>query len=190
VNKTGSPLAPRRARFVSRWRHSVIYAEVSPLTTCLVVLQRRKAGSGNKPRDASNAHGATAAESVRNFVTKNKKFSRKINYSAYDSLFGGATASDTGQDKDDDDDDGLYGMEDKSDGEGMVVVEEEGGGVGARKTVTRRSAPRRSHGDGDGDTTMDASTRADSEEDPDAEGEKDDDAWGAADDVDAYEQEV
>jgi transcription factor IIIB 90 kDa subunit len=145
----------------------------------------------------SNAHGATAAESVRNFVTKNKKFSRKINYSAYDTLFGGTTITDTGNDKDADDDDGLYHLDDKSDGEAMVVIEESGGGVGARKPArkpqTRRTQTNRDEdgdGDKDGDTTMDASAKAYSDDDQDADGEKDDDTWGAAEDVDLYEQEV
>ena len=178
-NGEGSSARPRKVRILSE-------AKNYPLIWCW---QRRKAGSSNKPRDASNAHGATAAESVRNFVTKNKKFSRKINYSAYDTLFGGTAATDTGQAKGyDDGEDGLYTMDDKSDGEGMVVVEEEGGGVGALKTPVRRSASRRAHGDVDGDMMMDASAKADSDED--AEGEKDDDAWGVTDDVDAYEQEV
>lgn len=158
--------------------------------------QRRKTGTNNKPRDASNAHGATAAESVRNLVTKSKKFSRKINYSAYDTLFGGPTTTDIGQDKDADGDDALYHMEDKSDDETMVVIEESGGGVGARKAA--RSHTRRTHtsrdedgsGARDEDTTMDASTKAYSDDDPDADGEKDDDTWGAADDLDPYEQEV
>lgn len=169
-------------------------------------LQRRKTGTSNKPRDASNAHGATAAESVRNFVTKNKKFSRKINYSAYDTLFGGTTTMvDTGQHKDPDESDGLYHMDDdgdgKSDGEPTVIIEESGGGgVGAqkppRKSQTRKTV-HASHkevggrdGDGDGDTTMDVTVRMYSDDDQDAEGEKDDDTWGAADDVDPYEQEV
>ncbi|KAF8526611.1 BRF1-domain-containing protein [Hysterangium stoloniferum] len=142
--------------------------------------KRRKTGQGNKPRDASSASGSTTAESVRNLVTKNKKFSRKINYSAYDSLFGGTT--DTGQDKDADDD-GLYHMEDKSDGEAMVLVEEEGGGVGMgpRKAGLRKTAPSRA----------DVGTaKLYSDDEQDAEGEKDDDTWGAVDDTDPYEQEV
>ncbi|KAF8502973.1 hypothetical protein JB92DRAFT_2833534 [Gautieria morchelliformis] len=160
--------------------------------------KRRKTGTNNnnKPRDVSNAHGATAAESVRNFVTKNKKFSRKINYSAYDTLFGGTTTTDTGNDKDADDDDGLYHLDDKSDGETMVVIEESGGGVGARKPArksqTGRNQTSRDEDDGDmnGETTMDANAKAYSDDDQDADGEKDDDTWGAADDVDPYEQEV
>ena len=160
------------------------------------LLQRRKTGTNNKPRDTSNAHGATAAESVRNFVTKSKKFSRKINYSAYDTLFGGTTTTDTGQDKDADEDEGLYHMDDKSDGEAMVVIEESGGGVGARKTP-RKSLTRQTHtsrqednGDRTEDMAMNASAKAYSDDDQDADGEKDDDTWGAADDIDPYEQEV
>ncbi|KAF8583525.1 BRF1-domain-containing protein [Ramaria rubella] len=161
--------------------------------------KRRKTGSTNKPRDSSNAHGATAAESVRNFVTKNKKFSRKINYSAYDSLFGGSTTTDidSRQDKTGDNDyGGLYHIDDKSDGENMVVIEEEGGGaVGARKAGNRKptSRSRKGHSggdvDGDGDMAMDASAKY-SDDDQDADGEKDEDTWGAGDDVDLYEQEV
>lgn len=143
--------------------------------------QRRKNKGNNMPRDASNAHGNTPAESLRNFVTKNKRFSRKINYSAYDSLFGTSSGPiDTGQGKDLDDE-GLYHMDDKSDGEPLVVIEEEGGGVGIRKTASRTG--RRPQAELD--TTL---TYGDN--DQDAEGEKDDETWGAADDADIYEQEI
>ena len=166
---------------------------VSRFAALTLIRQRRKTGTSNKPRDASNAHGATAVESVRNFVTKNKKFSRKINYSAYDSLFGGNTTVDTGKDAEDSEE--LYHMDDKSDGEPTIVIEESGGGVGARKParkpqLRKPDAGRDDDGDRDGDTIMDVSAKAYSDDDRDAEGEKDDDAWGAADDIDPYEQEV
>ncbi|KIJ52660.1 hypothetical protein M422DRAFT_43485 [Sphaerobolus stellatus SS14] len=145
--------------------------------------KRRKTAGNNKPRDASNAHGATAAESVRNFVSKSKKFSRKINYSAYDSLFGKSDAIDGGEDKDADED-GLYHFDDKGDEE-MVVIEEEGGGVGARKSSVARKVVGNDRGTG----VDPEASRAYS--DDDAEGEKDDDTWGiGADDGDFYEQEI
>jgi transcription factor IIIB subunit 2 len=113
-------------------------------------LQRRK--TGNKPRDASTPHGSTAAESVRNLIKKNPKYSKRINYDALKDLFvdGGVPSSlpintTLGvDDKDDDDkDDGLYtiGLDDKSDGEGtgMVIIQEEPGVVSVTPASGSRS---------------------------------------------------
>ncbi|KAH7915131.1 BRF1-domain-containing protein [Hygrophoropsis aurantiaca] len=93
---------------------------------------RKKRKTTNKPRDESTPSGNTAAESVRNLMKKNPKYSKRINYDALKDLFvdGGPTP---GANMDDDkDDDGLYTMDDKSDGEEMVVIEESGGGVGSQ----------------------------------------------------------
>lgn len=40
-----------------------------------------------KPRDTSTPHGTTAAESVRNLLKKNPKYSKKINYAVLDQFF-------------------------------------------------------------------------------------------------------
>jgi transcription factor IIIB subunit 2 len=88
-----------------------------------IFLQRRK--SSNKPRDASTPHGSTAAESVRNLLKKNPKYSKRINYDALDDIF--RTSAAGGDNKGDEE---LYTFDDKSDGEGMILIEEGGGGVG------------------------------------------------------------
>lgn len=103
-------------------------------------------------------HGATAAESVRNLIKKNPKYSKRINYDALKDLF---TDADTGSpvpmikmsntptpapmmDENGDVDDGgetdqgsVYPM---SDAEGMSVVVEEGGGGVGEKTRPAMSA--------------------------------------------------
>ncbi|KAK7682161.1 hypothetical protein QCA50_014748 [Cerrena zonata] len=110
--------------------------------------RKTKDSNNNRPRDASTPHGSTAAESVKNLLKKNPRYSKRINYDALKDLF-----TDTGSpapglikmsttpgpstpamlmEVEEDEDEGLY--EEKSDGEGMgnaVVVEEGGGGVGA-----------------------------------------------------------
>lgn len=93
--------------------------------------KRRKASA--KPRDTTTPHGNTAAESVRNLLRKNPRYSKKINYAVLDQFFKPGKSSTPG---DDDERDGgeeegeteLYqidGME-KDDGEGEEVVEEGG----------------------------------------------------------------
>ncbi|KAH9927889.1 BRF1-domain-containing protein [Amylocystis lapponica] len=148
----------------------------------------RKRRKTDKPRDASTPHGSTAAESVRNLIKKNPRYSKRINYDALKDLFTGDTpvklpTTPSADDKDD----GLYTIDDKSDGEGVLVVEEGGGGVGM--------APRRSRS---GSEPRDAQAAAGPEVDGD-EGEGDDDADGDEEgsdkgenyaDWDAYEQEV
>jgi transcription factor IIIB subunit 2 len=113
--------------------------------------QRRK--TNNKPRDASTPHGSTTAESVRNLIKKNPKYSKRINYDALKDLFvdGGVPGSfklpmNMGLGMDDKDDDDLYtiGADDKSDGDGgmgMVVIQEEPGTVSVAP-VPAASGPR------------------------------------------------
>ena len=86
-----------------------------------LLIQRRK--TSNKPRDASTPSGSTAAESVRNLIKKNPKYSKRINYDALKDLF---------VDVDDEkDDDALYTIDSgDADADGMEVIEEEGGAVG------------------------------------------------------------
>jgi len=94
--------------------------------------QRRK--TNNKPRDATTAAGDTAAESVRNLIKKNPKYSKRINYDALKDLFvdGGDFPSSKMNIVEDESGD-IFTMDDKSDGEGMstlnVIVEEEPGTV-------------------------------------------------------------
>jgi len=106
---------------------------------------RKRRKTSTKPRDASTPHGSTAAESARNLIKKNPKYSKRINYDALNNLFtdGGAivkTPGTPGPYDDDKDDDGLYTFDDKSDGEGMVLIEEGGGGVGMAPSRTRSAS--------------------------------------------------
>ncbi|KAI0073095.1 BRF1-domain-containing protein [Panus rudis PR-1116 ss-1] len=153
--------------------------------------KRRKTGQNNKPRDASTPHGSTAAESVQNFLKKNPKYSKRINYDALKDLFTdtgspapglhkmsktptpGPRLRDEDEDEEDKEDEYELGLDDKSDGEGMsmVVVEESGGAVGA---ATKS-------GSAVGDVSM-----AD-DDDMYAEGSDKGEEYG---DWDAYEQEV
>ncbi|PCH43896.1 BRF1-domain-containing protein [Wolfiporia cocos MD-104 SS10] len=156
---------------------------------------RKRRKTNNKPRDASTASGSTAAESVRNLVKKNPKYSKRINYDALESLFTNdvpATSFPGLSNIDDKDDEGLYYMDEKSDGEGMVVVEEGGGGVGMAPPLRSRSASNTPQ--------IAAGAQGDNE---DEHGEGDEDAAGEDDiyeegsdkgeeyaEWDAYEQEV
>lgn len=88
--------------------------------------QRRK--NLTKPRDESTSSGRTAAESVRNLLKKNAKYSKRINYDALKNLF--VDGGDQNIDLDEKDD--LYSMDDKT--EESVIVEESGGGVGNQKS--------------------------------------------------------
>ncbi|TRM66996.1 cyclin-like protein [Schizophyllum amplum] len=78
----------------------------------------RKKRKGNKPRDASNATGATAAESARHLVKKTAKFSKRINYEAFDNLF----LPYEGKPLDEKDDGELYTFDDKTDDQANLVV--------------------------------------------------------------------
>ncbi|EIN10033.1 cyclin-like protein [Punctularia strigosozonata HHB-11173 SS5] len=145
---------------------------------------RRKAN--NKPRDASTPHGSTAAESARNLVKKNPKFSKRINYDALKDLF---IDEDNKLDiafAEGRENDNLYTMPGEEDAEGMEVVEEEGGGVGMAQVGKSKRAPGRLE-EGNPSTTL--GTDGGAAGDYDAEG---DETEGLAEGVweDAYEQEV
>ncbi|KAG0703161.1 BRF1-domain-containing protein [Suillus ampliporus] len=124
---------------------------------------RKRRKNSTKPRDESMPSGSTAAESVRNLIKKNPKYSKRINYDALKDLFIDGPQAPSLDDKDD-----LYTMDDKSDGEGMIVLEE-GGGIGSR-----RPAPRLHR----------------EEEGEDDESEKGDDNIADVGWEEAYEQEV
>jgi transcription factor IIIB subunit 2 len=138
----------------------------------LFVLQRRK--TSNKPRDASTPSGSTAAESVRNLIKKNPKYSKRINYDALKDLFVEA---------DDEKDNDLYTMDsrDDMDANGMEIVEEEGGAVGtaagkAKAKITDGEATDGNMDDEDADGEEEGSEKGD---------EVIDTGWD-----DVYEQEV
>lgn len=145
------------------------------------LLQRRK--PNNKPRDSSTAAGDTAAESVRNLIKKNPKYSKRINYDALKDLFVDSGGLPSTKGDDDKDEANLYtiGMDDdKSDGEATlgVIVEEESGTVALKPT----SEPEKPRKNGLALDDMDA----EGEIDEGSDDEKDDDiGW-----EDAYEQEV
>ncbi|KAF4594064.1 transcription factor TFIIIB subunit brf1 [Pleurotus pulmonarius] len=129
----------------------------------------RKRRKTNKPRDASTAHGATAAESVRNLIKKNPKYSRRINYDALKDLFGDAGGPGPSR-GDDDKDDGeeLYQMgDDKSDdgGEGPVMVIEEAGSVAAARPA-EEAARHGIHGVNGNNEDGDGSDKSDDEAGP------------------------
>jgi transcription factor IIIB subunit 2 len=117
--------------------------------------------------------GSTAAESVRNLIKKNPKYSKRINYDALKDLFvDGRQVVPSIDDKDD-----LYTMDDKSDGEGMMVLEEGGGGIGSQRSVTTTRLPREEQ-------------EEQGDEREDEESEKGDDHVVDIGWEDAYEQEV
>lgn len=125
----------RSARFVSRPWQTLLSLKFS-LTVhhfrrghaALLILQKRK--TTNKPRDATTPHGATAAESVRNLIKKNPRYSKRINYDALRDLFDGGGPSNV--DEKIDAGVGLWTLDPEKDDEdvGGVVIEEGGGGVG------------------------------------------------------------
>ncbi|KAF8446219.1 cyclin-like protein [Boletus edulis BED1] len=86
---------------------------------------RRK--SITKPRDESTPSGRTAAESVRNLLKKNAKYSKRINYDALKDLFVDGNNPNINLDEKGE----LYSMDDKT--EDGVIVEEGGGGVGSQQ---------------------------------------------------------
>ncbi|KDQ26849.1 hypothetical protein PLEOSDRAFT_1043194, partial [Pleurotus ostreatus PC15] len=136
--------------------------------------QRRR--KTNKPRDASTAHGATAAESVRNLIKKNPKYSRRINYDALKDLFGdaGGPGLSLGDDSKDDGEE-LYQMgDDKSEDGGerpVMVIEEAGSVAAARPAEEVRHGVHGNNEEGDGS-------------------DKSDDEAGPMHWEDVYEQEV
>ncbi|KAG1826262.1 cyclin-like protein [Suillus subaureus] len=89
---------------------------------------RKRRKTSTKPRDDSMPSGNTAAESVRNLIKKNPKYSKRINYDALKDLFVDGPQAPSLDDKDN-----LYTMDDKSDGEGIIVLEEDGGGIGSQR---------------------------------------------------------
>ncbi|EPQ52208.1 cyclin-like protein [Gloeophyllum trabeum ATCC 11539] len=142
--------------------------------------KRRK--TDNKPRDASTPSGSTPAESVRNLIKKSSKYSKRINYDALKDLLD--TNAVTNARSLDEKEDDMYTMDDKSDGEGMMVVEEEGGGgVGS---LSREPSEKRA-------PVLAPEAMDEEGGDEDAEGEDDDGSekgveYGGWED--AYEQEI
>lgn len=135
------------ARFVPlRWQNFSLYSVGSNPDAYALFLffsQRRKT---TKTRDGTTTSGATAAESVRNLIKKNPKYSKRINYDALKDLFTDvdpnaplikmshtptpAREFEDGDDGGETDHGSVYPM---SDVEGVnVVVEEGGGGVGEK----------------------------------------------------------
>jgi transcription factor IIIB 90 kDa subunit len=147
-----------------------------------IFIQRRKK---DIPRDTSTPHGNTAAESVRNLIKKNPKYSKRINYEALKDLFVENNNALPAVSLDEKDADGLFTMpfDEKNEEEYFgLVIEEEGGGIGMVPPPAL-SCP------GITDVVEDD---ADGDEDADADGEEESDK---GDDVglgweDAYEQEV
>lgn len=128
---------------------------------------------------------------MRNLIKKNPKYSKRINYNALKDLFtdaGGSFQMPAGDDEyEDGKDEGLYTLDDKDEGEGMLIVEEGGGGVGQALPAKERSA---SVVPG-APVSVGAQNLMEAADDEDAEGEEDveekDDAYG---EWDGYEQEV
>jgi transcription factor IIIB subunit 2 len=143
--------------------------------------QRRK--TNNKPRDASTPHGSTAAESVRNLIKKNPKYSKRINYDALKDLFidGGGPPSfaENMGINDDKDDAELYTIGDeKSDDDGavMVIIEEEPGSVAVTPAPAKGAMPRGMGDEADVDGELDGDEGSDDDK-------GDDVGW-------EYEQEI
>jgi len=121
----------RVAKFVSSSCHK--FSMIFPLP--YFTAQRRK--STTKPRDETTPSGSTAAESVRNLIKKNPKYSKRINYDALKDLF--VDGGDTVPNLDDKED--LYSINDKTDGDGMTVIEESERDFGTQKQQLRRGSP-------------------------------------------------
>ncbi|KAF5381625.1 hypothetical protein D9615_005514 [Tricholomella constricta] len=150
---------------------------------------RKRRKTNNKPRDASTPHGNTAAESVRNMLKKNPKYSKRINYDALKDLFvegGGppSLAANMGL-SDDKDDAELYTISDDKDDDGtmgMVIIEEEPGSVAvtaAHAQSSRKGPPI----PGEDATGEDGDADADADEGSDYGGPEG--GW-----EDLYEQEI
>lgn len=147
----------------------------------LTSLQKRRS---NKPRDTTTPSGNTPAESVRNLIKKNPKYSKRINYDALKDLFVDSntppsfsqTLKAISDDKDEDD---LYtmGMDDESDeGAPLVIIQEEAGTVAASQPKSQK-------------TSGPQPPPLDDDLDNGSEDEKydDEDAW---EEGDMYEQEI
>lgn len=136
---------PRAGRFVSRLCRK-LSSYFSFVLICfplsLTLIQRRKT---NKPRDATTAHGSTAAESVQNLIKKNPKYSKRINYDALKDLFveggGPPSLAATMGVNDEKDDAELYTFgDDKSEEEAVVIIEDAGTVTAAPKRPTHGAA--------------------------------------------------
>ncbi|KAI6045085.1 BRF1-domain-containing protein [Pisolithus marmoratus] len=97
---------------------------------------RKRRKTSMKPRDESTPPASTAAESVRNLIKKNPKYSKRINYDALKDLFADGSNSNPALNEKDD----LYSIDDKAD-DSAVVIEEGDGGVGIQKLRTRYPSP-------------------------------------------------
>ncbi|KAF9542270.1 cyclin-like protein [Agrocybe pediades] len=149
--------------------------------------KRRKLN--NKPRDASTAAGETPAESVKNLLKKNPKYSKRINYDALKDLFvdsGGlpsiAATMTTGDD--DKDDAELYTMgvdDDKTDGFTPTVIVEEEPGTVSLKPVDDEATPKKKK------KGLYSLEDLDHMDEDGSDDDKDDEAVGWED---AYEQEI
>ncbi|KAG6844390.1 hypothetical protein H0H87_007202 [Tephrocybe sp. NHM501043] len=150
------------------------------------IKSRKRRKTNNKPRDATTPHGNTAAESVRNLLKKNPKYSKRINYDALKDLFiegGGppvvAAHMGLGEEKDEAD---LYTFGDDKDDDGatnMVIIQEEAGSVGVTPAP---SAPTRKI---PGDEILGDDADADAEADEGSDYGAGEGGW-----EDAYEQEI
>jgi len=146
---------------------------------------RKKRRTSNKPRDTSTPSGSTAAESVRNLIKKNPKYSKRINYDALKDLFVDSNTPPSFSQSlkaisDDKDEDDLYTMEmdDKSDDEGAPpVIIEEAGAVAASQPETAQETPGLK-------ALLDGVWENGSED----EKYDDEDAWNDGEDM--YEQEI
>jgi transcription factor IIIB 90 kDa subunit len=163
----------------------------------LKIEQRRK--TNTQPRDASTATGDTAAESVRNLLKKNPKYSKRINYDALKDLFvqsGGlpSMAANMTTGDDDKDDADLYTMDDDKDDDGeegvltmpTVIVEDEPGTVILTPVKESATAKFRSK---KGVLAFGEADMDDEGSDDDKDDDDDDDGRGTGWE-DAYEQEV
>ncbi|KAF5318909.1 hypothetical protein D9611_013659 [Ephemerocybe angulata] len=157
---------------------------------------RKRRKTTNKPRDASTAAGGSAAESVRNLIKKNPKYSKRINYDALKDLFvDGQNAPPSfsqmmrNMGGDGKDDDGLYVLPDDERGQSMapgldVDGKEDGDGEGVVVIVEDEAPPPiRAAGKA---VAQDMDVDVDDEDDEeDAEGDEVVGGW-----EDAYEQEI
>ncbi|KAG6877190.1 hypothetical protein C0993_009507 [Termitomyces sp. T159_Od127] len=150
---------------------------------------RKRRKTNNKPRDAMTPHGNTAAESVRNLLKKNPKYSKRINYDALKDLFveGGGSPSvgakvSLGDIKGDVD---LYtfGDDKDEDGTGIVIIEEEPGSVAV--TPAPSMQPRKVPG-----TELGENVDVDADADADGDGDEGSDYGAEGGWEDAYEQEI
>ncbi|KAI0701094.1 hypothetical protein BC835DRAFT_1442700 [Cytidiella melzeri] len=140
--------------------------------------KRKRKVINNKPRDASTPHGATAAESVKNLIKKNPRYSKRINYDALRDLFDGAGPLGSIEDQKIDMTKEMYTMEQED--EMGVVVEEGGGRVGMTPTPVMSMPDEPAPADEDGEGDIDDGMYADLDEKVDNYGGE----W------DVYEQEV